>query len=100
MIKPKSKKVLFVFQDHWKDVIHYVERWLTVSTEVRPEGIFFKANEDDAETVFEEMKTDSNLIEKLDLKPKFDDSLSVDASLISVLIASKDSVRPVELATS
>ena len=49
----KSKKVLFVLQDHWNDVIHYVERKLDVSMEVTPRGILFTADEEEADSVLE-----------------------------------------------
>ncbi len=97
-MKAKSKKVTFVIQDHWSGAVHYVERRLDVSQEIKPEGVSFSANEEAAHDVFEEMKDDTNLVKKLNLTPLESSDLSlVDISLISVLIASSGSIRPVRL---
>ena len=93
----KTKKVLFVLQDHWNDVLHYVERKLDVSMESTSRGILFTADEEEADIVLEEIKTDSNLSERLNLKHSFDESLDVDISLVDVLIASNSSIKKVEL---
>ena len=93
----KSKKVSFVLQDHWNDVIHYVERKLDVSMEVTPRGILFTADEEEADSVLEEITTNSNLSERLNLKHSLEQNLDVDVSLVSVLIASNSSIKKVEL---
>ena len=99
-MKSKSKKVTFVIQDHWSGAVHYVERRLDVSQELKPEGVSFSANEEAAHDVLEEMKDDHGLARKLKLQPLSSNGLfflAVDISLISVLIASSGSIRPVQL---
>ena len=99
-MKSKSKKVTFVIQDHWSGAVHYVERRLDVSQELKPEGVSFSANQEAAYDVFEEMKHDYGLARKLKLQPLSSNGLfflDVDISLISVLIASRGSIRPVQL---
>ena len=97
-MKSKSKKVTFVVQDHWSGRVLYIERRLDVSQELKAEGVSFSANEEAAHDVFEDMKDDTNLVKKLNLTPLESSDLSlVDISLISVLIASSGSIRPVQL---
>ena len=65
--------------------------------EVTPRGILFTADEEEADSVLEEITTNSNLSERLNLKHSLEQNLDVDVSLVSVLISSNSSIKKVEL---
>ena len=95
MEKPKNKKVMFVVMDHWNGGLKYVERRLDVRQELKPEGVLFSANGEEAYDLFDEIKADTNLVRKLNLKPLSD--TDVDASLVALLISYQDSVKLVQM---
>ena len=98
--KPKPKQVIFSFIDNWKNIIHYVERWLDVSLIVEPEGMRLEASEDQVNEVFAEISTNEDVIQKLNLREPWASAprTSVDVTRLSVLAAHDGRVKIVSLA--